>query len=229
MKISIIIPAYREVGLREFLKQLIEKLKPFDYEIIVVFGLDKGDNPSDIKVDISDKSLIFKSCEKGRGRQLNYGLSFISGEIVIFLHADTIINRSGIEDILSRSDIYDYGAFRLKIDNRKYIFRIIEFIVYLRSKFLKLPYGDQTIFIKRDILQKIGGVKNLPLFEDVELMLRCKRHKLRFYLSGKCSYTSDRRWRKNGVLKTSMKNLRLLFMYLIGIDTNKLYEIYYKK
>ncbi|MCA1980288.1 MAG: hypothetical protein LDL10_01995, partial [Calditerrivibrio sp.] len=108
-----------------------------------------------------------------------------------------------------------------------YVYRILEFFVTLRTKLFKLPYGDQTIFIKKDSLVKIGGIAKIPLLEDIELIKRCKKNRLKFYFSRYHSITSPRRWEKMGVLKTTLKNLFILILYKLGVDEKKIYKIYY--
>ena len=228
MKVSIIIPIYRENDIDNYLKKLLEETKGFHCEVIVAVGLDEDPDELNNNTFLDKKDVFYTFSKKGRGIQLKKGVEVAKGDIIIFLHADTYFTKGQLEDILINVNRFDYGAFRLKINNERFIFRIIEFFVYIRTRLLKLPYGDQTIFIKRDKLIEIGGVKGIPLFEDVDLMRRCKSRYFNFYLSSYYSYTSDRRWRKNGVLKTTMKNFSMLFLYLIGVDTYRLYKVYYK-
>ncbi|MGB9730968.1 MULTISPECIES: TIGR04283 family arsenosugar biosynthesis glycosyltransferase [Calditerrivibrio] len=229
MKVTLIIPTYNEVGIEDKIIKLTDELRSFDYEIIIVEGFDSPIPPvEEIKTPFKGlKGIYHIKYPKGRGIQLAKGVNLAEGELLIFLHADTAFTRNQLEDIFENWEDFDYGAFRLKIDGGGLLYRLIEFFVYLRSRIFKLPYGDQTIFIKSDKLKKIGSIKPLPLFEDVELMIRCKKEDLRFYLSKYHSITSNRRWQKNGVLKTSVKNLSLLILYLAGVKVEKLYRLYY--
>lgn len=229
MKVSIIIPIYKESDLDLKISQILAEMDGLDFEIILSIAQDDTDLNSKRYSNIP--SLPEIRCllsPKGRGIQLQNAVESATGDIIIFLHADTILTRNQILEIIERSENYDYGAFKLRINNSRIIFRIIESFVNLRTKIFKLPYGDQTIFIKRDILKAIGGVKKIPLFEDVELMLRCKRNRLKFYLSTFNSTTSDRRWLTNGIFKTIFKNQLLLLLYFLGIKEEKLYSVYYR-
>lgn len=225
MKISVIVPIYKEPAPISFLENLLKSLSDFKHEIIFVDG--DPDWNSLKKIEYSN--VIKKvSSAKGRGIQLSEGVNYASGDIIVFLHADTILNKDNFYEILnSLNNGFDYGAFRLRINSQNYLYRILEFFVVLRTKLFKLPYGDQTIFIKRDTLIKIGGVKNIPLFEDIELMERCKKNRMRFYFSRYYSTTSPRRWEKIGILRTTLRNLLILILYKLGVDEKKLYEIYY--
>jgi len=227
MKISIIIPIYRENNFEPRLKTLLKEVEGFDVEIIIVVGLDYGDNFSNRESLFDESGIKFIFSKKGRGVQLKAGSEQSKGDVLVFLHADTAFKKEQLVDIINNTGKYDYGAFRLKIDNESIIFRVIEFFVYLRTKIFKLPYGDQTIFIKKCILNKIGGISKIPLFEDVDLMLKCKKGHLKFFLSPYYSQTSDRRWQKNGVFKTTIKNIILLFLYLIKVNPDRLYMKYY--
>lgn len=227
MKFSIIIPVYKEKNIIEKIDNLNNQLKGLDYEIIIVEGKDEWEkSPTEQNME-GEPSVYFTTSPKGRGIQLQKGAETATGDLLIFLHYDTKLDLNQIEDILKNYGRFDYGAFRLRIDGSKFFYRVIEFFVLLRSRIFKLPYGDQTIFIKKDILNSIGGVKKVPLFEDVELMNRCKRYKLTFYLSPLLSKTSDRRWRRKGAIKNSIKNIFLLLLYFIGVKEEKLYRIYY--
>lgn len=225
MKISVIIPVYKEPDLNTFLENLLKSLSDFQYEIIFVDGDSEG---SSIK-KIRDENVIKRiSDTKGRGFQLADGVSCAKGDLIVLLHADTTIGKENFNDIInSLSRGFDYGAFKLKINSQKYVYRILEFFVTLRTKLFKLPYGDQTIFIKRDTLIKIGGIKGIPLLEDIELMERCKKNRLRFYFSKYYSTTSPKRWEKIGILRTTFRNLLILILYKLGVNEKKLYKIYY--
>ncbi|MEF3255289.1 MAG: glycosyltransferase [Deferribacterales bacterium] len=226
MKLSIIIPVYKEKNIDIFLKELMENLKIFQYEIIIVDG-DKHGSTID-KISLTDVIRLI-SDQKGRGHQLQKGVTTSTGDVVVFLHADTKIVKENFIDILNAMvKGYDYGAFRLKIDGKGLLFRIIEKAVYLRTLLFKLPYGDQTIFIKKDTIKSIGGVRSISLFEDVELMLRCKKIGLKFYFSQKYSVTSPRRWEKYGIISTTVRDIFLLISYLLGRDVDLLYKKYYK-
>lgn len=227
MKLSIIVPVYKEKDLETLLYNLLKVSEQYNCEIVVAMTEEDHDSYTKIINSMNNPNIKGVLSQRGRGIQLQKGVENSEGDLIIFLHADNDLKNVQIKDILDNFNIYDYGAFSLRIKNSRYIFRIIEFFVNLRSRFLKLPYGDQTIFIKKEKLLSIGGVKNIPLFEDVELMLRAKKHRLKFYLSPFSSETSDRRWQKKGVFVTTIQNLYLLTLFLFGTDPYKLYKIYY--
>lgn len=225
MKISVIVPIYKEPDPISFLENLLKSLSDFQHEIIFVDGDHDGSSLKKIEYSNVIKKV---SRAKGRGIQLSEGVNCANGDIIVFLHADTTLSKDNFYDILnSLTNGFDYGAFKLRINSQKYLYRIVEFFVLLRTKLFKLPYGDQTIFIKKDTLIKIGGVKEIPLLEDIELMERCKKNRLRFYFSRYYSTTSPRRWEKIGILRTALRNLLILILYKLGVNEKKLYEIYY--
>lgn len=115
--------------------------------------------------------------------------------------------------------------FLLKIDSDKIIFRLLEIMIKMRSHLFSLPYGDQGIFIKKKIFEKIGGFKNLAIMEDFELIKRLNK-KGKIYISSEAVITSARRWEKLGIFKTTLINQLIVIGYYLGINTKKLANFY---
>ena len=109
--------------------------------------------------------------------QMNAGAAAATGDILLFLHGDTLLPR-GYDDSARRALANPSavaGAFELKIDARRLTLRLVETAVNWRSNFLQLPYGDQAIFLKAVTFDKIGGFADLPLMEDFEFVRRLKK------------------------------------------------------
>jgi len=100
--------------------------------------------------------------------------------------------------------------------------------VKLRCALFSLPYGDQGIFVRRSTFDGIGGYREMPLMEDVEIVGRLKREG-RPALLGKCAFTHDRRWVKNGWIRASVSNQVLMLMYKLGVDPHTLERLYYRR
>jgi hypothetical protein len=117
------------------------------------------------------------------------------------------------------------GAFELKIDSEMPSLRIIEKMVNLRSRYLQMPYGDQAIFLKASVFQAIGGFSDLPIMEDFEFVRRLQP-------LGKIEIvpapvvTSGRRWKKLGVLKTTLINQLIVLGYFLGVPPTQLAQWY---
>jgi rSAM/selenodomain-associated transferase 2 len=194
-------------------------------EIIVVDGHMSQSTLKALKQDNKVKKI---SSPKGRGIQMNAGAKVASGEIILFLHADTYLADNAPELIIK--SIYDQnavaGAFDLGIRSPKVIFRLIEKMVYIRTRLTRIPYGDQGIFVKRQFFETLGGYADMPLMEDVDLMRRVKNAGGKIAMINHKIFTSPRRWEKEGVIFCTLRNWTLILLYLIGVPAGKL-SIFY--
>ncbi len=222
---SIIIPVYKEEEIIiNTLLNLKFSLNNYNYETIVVDGDEKKSTIKKIK----DKKIIKIFSRKKRALQMNQGAEIAKGEILIFLHADTILPLNALDNIKQSLDKKKYkaGAFELGIDSKKFIFRIIENVSTLRTKIIRIPYGDQTFFIQKDYFFKIGKFKDIPIMEDVELMQRIKKLKDKIIIIHDKVKTSPRRWEREGIIKCTLRNWRLIILYNMGYDPEKLVKYY---
>jgi rSAM/selenodomain-associated transferase 2 len=228
-KISIIIPVLNEAGtIQEILTRLQEAK---DVEVIVVDGGSR-DETLMIALAISKRlalSLPIKviSTATGRANQMNAGAAVASGDILLFLHADTHLP-ARFDTLLLRA-LQNVGtiagAFELRIDAQLRGLRLIEKMVKLRSRFLAMPYGDQAIFLKASTFDEMGGFPHLPIMEDFELMLRLRRQGKIAIVSAPV-VTSGRRWQKLGVVKTTLINQVIIAGYFLGVPPTKLVRWY---
>jgi rSAM/selenodomain-associated transferase 2 len=194
------------------------------FEIIVV----DGDRERDTLKAIQSNRVIKIFSEKGRAKQMNAGASIAKGEILIFLHADTELPTHALKKIESVIEKRGYtaGAFDLGIQSKKLIFKVIAFLGSLRSRLNRIPYGDQAIFLRREYFNKIGGYKEIPLMEDVELMRRIKRSGKKIWILYDRVMTSPRRWEKEGVIYCILRNWVLQGLYFLGVSPHKLVNFY---
>lgn len=224
MKFSLLIPVYNEKSLNSFLTILEKELLGESYEIIVAYvGVIEPDPQISSKVK-------FINCQiPGRGIQLNEASKYAGGDVVVILHADTLLTSDHLKEIkMALDNGFDMGAFLLSIDSKKIFVKIVEFFTNLRTKIFKSPYGDQCIFIKSSKLRQIGGIKEVKILEDVDLVNRAKKHKLKIYISSFKIVTSGRRWEKHPILNT-LKNRIIMILYLFGVSEDKIYNLYYDK
>ena len=189
-----------------------------DIEIIVVDGAEEKDT---LKV-IQSNHIIKISSEKGRAKQMNAGASVAKGDILIFLHADTELPIHAFKKIQSFIERKEYvgGAFDLGIKSDKFIFKVIGTLSSLRSRLNRIPFGDQAIFIRREYFNQIGGYKEIPLMEDVELMRRIKKSGKKIWIFYDRVMTSPRRWEKEGVIYCTLRNWTLQALYFLGVSTS---------
>lgn len=225
VKFSIVIPALHEAcTINSLVCNLLCQKTEETFEIIVVDGDPKRETVN----AIHHKEVITTACERGRGRQMNVGAALSQGEIIIFLHADTQLPENALRAISSVMDQTHYvgGAFDLGINSHRPLFKLIACLASFRSRFTRIPYGDQALFIRRDYFHTIGRYKEIPIMEDVELMQRIKkRGDDIFILKGKVS-TSPRRWEKEGVIYGTVRNWILVSLYYLGVSPDKLMKFY---
>jgi len=225
--ISVIIPVLDE---RQSIRRCIGEVlsEAATSEIIVCDG-GSTDGMPDIVEEFGDRGVILVRTRKGRGTQMNAGASTASRDILLFLHADTRLERGWHDAVIQALDdpAVAGGAFSLRIDNPKKQYRLIESWVKCRCRLFTLPYGDQAIFMKRNVFERIGRYKDIPLMEDVDIAERMKSAG-RIVILGKRAVTDARRWEKEGWLYTSLRNQLIRWLYRIGVDPHKLAGIYYR-
>ncbi len=212
----------------ERVNDLVDHLNHLDskknVEIIVVDGAQEKDTLR----AIHSNHVIKISSEKGRAKQMNAGASVANGEILIFLHADTELPGQALKKIYSLmgQKAYVGGAFDLGIKSDKFIFKVIGTLSSLRSRLNRIPFGDQAIFIRREYFNQIGGYKEIPLMEDVELMRSIKKSGDKISIFYDRVMTSPRRWEKEGVIYCTLRNWTLQTLYFLGISPDKLARFY---
>lgn len=222
IKISIIIPVLNE---ENFIVKTLNNLQINEaIEVIVVDGGSK-DNTVQLVRNMGVK--IIQLTQASRSLQMNQGALLATGNILLFLHADTILPQRYDELILnsfSNSKIVG-GAFKLKIDLSLFSLRLIEILVNWRSQILSIPYGDQGIFVKTLVFREIGGFTNFPIMEDFEFIQKLNKRGKIVIVSAKV-VTSGRRWQKLGVVKTTLINQLIILGYYLGVPLKKLAQWY---
>lgn len=165
---------------------------------------------------------------------MNLGALSATGNILLFLHADTRLPQSFdkmVYHALSAPECDKQpvaGAFALSIDAPLQSLRVVEWGVNWRSRWLQMPYGDQAIFIKSSVFHQIGGFPDLPIMEDFELMRRL-RQQGRIALISVPVVTSARRWLKLGVWQTTLINQLTIAAYFLGIPPQQIARWYHQK
>jgi len=241
--LSIIIPILNEATvIAETLRSIVYSLRenplaPTVCEIVVVDG---GSNDGSVTMvedfmatidlaTMNDSRIRFRVIHavSGRARQMNLGASHASGELLVFLHADTIVPSVFIAELekVSKSKQYQWGRFDVSLSGSHPMLRCVEWFMCQRSRLTSVATGDQAIFIKRDTFNSIEGFALIPLMEDVEI---CKRLRQvgQPYCSSHKVLTSSRRWENNGVYKTIFLMWKLRYAYYRGADPQSLAEKY---
>jgi rSAM/selenodomain-associated transferase 2 len=194
-------------------------------EVIVVDGSPSGETIRTIQ----NRAVRTAIAATGRAKQMNEGASRAQGDILLFLHADTILPRDALRSISSVMEKKDVvgGAFDLGIQSDRPIFRIIENAASLRSRITRIPYGDQAPFIRKDYFHAAGGFKEIPLMEDVELMRRIKKAGGRIHFIPEKVKTSPRRWETEGILYCTLRNWTIRALYCLGVSPENLMHFYH--
>ena len=222
---SFIIPVLREAPV---IREAVAGIRMLDggetVEIIVV----DGDPEGETLYALSDGAVRKILSGPGRGCQLNRGAEAASGEVLVFLHADTALPRNALGRIgeALRDDALAGGAFDLAIDSPRPIFRLIERAASRRSRITRIPYGDQAIFLRRACFRALGGFRELPVMEDVDFMRRLRSSGGRIAILPERVVTSARRWEKEGVLYTTLRNWVLVALFTLGADAKRLARWY---
>jgi rSAM/selenodomain-associated transferase 2 len=224
ISISIIIPTLDEA---DFIAGTLASIpKEPGLEIIVVDGGSRDGTPTMAR---SLGALVFQSAP-GRARQMNLGAGQAKGDVLLFLHADNRLP-PGFSRLIGRclgEPGVVAGAFRLGLSPPVRGAAFIERMANLRAEIGHLPYGDQAIFVRADKFRELDGYKDIPLLEDVDLVLRLRRVGRLEVIPVPVS-ASSRRWKELGVWMTTLINQLILAGFLLGIPPRILARWYYRK
>lgn len=215
MALSIIVPIFNEQNINAFLEQF-SKFKGV-YEVILV---------SPTKLECQNAKVIY--AKKGRAIQQNAGAKVAKYENLWFLHFDSKFEKNAnliIENALKKSQI---GCFSLKFDEDKLLLKIIAKMSNFRVKIRNIAFGDQGIFMKKELFLKLGGFSEIDLMEDFDLSLRVKKMGIKIIKLDDILITSARKFTKNGILKTIFLMQKLQLKFLLGANPSKLVSKYYE-
>lgn len=223
MRLSIVIPVLDEESvLGPTLAALRGRLVPGD-EVLVVDGGSR-DRTAEIA---RDGGAEWIEGPRGRGRQMNAGALRASGDLLLFLHADTLLLpgfRGDLERLMADGAVV-WGRFDLAFDEGGPLLRLIARLISWRSRAFRSATGDQAIFVRRADFDATGGYREALLFEDVDLARRL-RSRGRMGIPAGRAVTSARRWRRRGVWVTTLQMWTLKSLYLAGVPAERLARFY---
>ena len=224
-KLSVILPVLNESDTINGVLARLQALGSDDLvEIIVVDGNPSGSTLAAITVP-GVRTLV---AEQGRACQMNRGAAVATGDILLFLHADTLLPTNAITRIREVMDDKRFvgGAFDLEFNTKRTIFKITEWYVFLRTRLTRIPFGDQAIFIRRTYFKKIGGYRDIPIMEDVELMKRIRKRTDNICIIPATVRTSVRRYEQEGILYCTLRNWLLQISFALGMPAERLAKWY---
>jgi len=221
MRLSVIIPTLNEAP--SIVQALTRVRQEGECELIVVDG-GSDDRTPELARPHADRVI---TTLRGRARQMNAGAREASGEILLFLHADTKLPAGFLQLVVQAFDDPHIvgGRFDVRLDAAGWPFRMIETMMNLRSRLTRISTGDQTIFVRRQIFHEIGEYPDIALMEDIEFSRKLKR-------AGKIAclhervVTAARRWQQDGVFRTIVQMWILRLCHYWGVPAERLREFY---
>ena len=221
MTISVIIPVLDEEPRIGDAIRSVAALQP--HEIVVVDG---GSHDATVPV-ASRHACRVVTAPRGRAVQMNAGAAGATGDILLFLHADTRLPTTAGRDVTAAlADAGTVGGrFDVRLDHPDPVYRLIGILMNARSRLTGIATGDQAIFVRRRVFETMGGYAPIPLMEDVEFSRRLKRRGRIACLHAQV-ITSARRWEREGPWRTIVRMWWLRARFAAGVDPHRLARSY---
>lgn len=241
LQISVVIPVHNEEltveqCVRSAVRSFLLEAEPFSRSEVEFLIVDSRSNDDTNKIvsrlcaEFSEQGVQIYSLRAdmaGRAQQMNFGAATAEGSVLLFLHSDTRLH-SGISHDLRQflGSKHSWGFCRVGFDSSTWRFRLLKFMINLRSRLSDISTGDQTQFVKADVFRGIGGFPAQPLMEDIELSKALKGLSKPF-IADTCSMTSARKWLKEGFWRTVFLMWQLRYAYWRGASSESIYRRYY--
>ena len=222
-KLSIIVPTLNEAeGIVATLESLAD-LRGRGHEVIVVDG-GSADGTAELAHGLADRLVLAPA---GRAAQMNAGARVATGEVLMFLHADSRLPADADRLVLQGLDADGkvWGRFDVRIDGSHPLLRLVQTLVNLRSRLTRICTGDQAIFVRREAFAEIEGYPRQELMEDIAISKRLRKMSAPLCLRQPC-LTSARRWEREGVLRTIVLMWWLRLQYAFGVAPARLARAY---
>ncbi len=223
LRLSIIVPALNEAANIAATLQRLHAMRQRGHEVIVVDG-GSSDETVVRATPLADQIIHSKA---GRARQMNAGAEQAQGDLLWFLHADTLVPEES--DLLLSESLKAHnarwGRFDVRLSGRHPLFWLIASMMNLRSCLTGIATGDQGIFVHRTLFTQVGGYPEQPLMEEIALSKRLKKISSPLCIDTPL-ITSSRRWESRGILRTMFLMWRLRFYYALGVDPARLARLY---
>ncbi|MDE1461062.1 TIGR04283 family arsenosugar biosynthesis glycosyltransferase [Spartinivicinus poritis] len=227
MRCSIIIPTLNESN--DIVASLVplQALRQCGHEIIMVDG-GSTDNTVALTKPWVDQVII---SEPSRARQMQTGAEQSTGDVLLFLHADTFLPDNAIAlilDGLGQTNGWQWGRFDVTLSGSHWLLALTAKLMNWRSRVTGIATGDQVIFVKRECFMQVGGYRLMPLMEDVDICKRLKKISKPLCIANPV-VTSSRRWEQRGIIRTILLMWSLRLAFFMGVSPQRLVNIYYPR
>ncbi|MGH8656542.1 MAG: TIGR04283 family arsenosugar biosynthesis glycosyltransferase [Gammaproteobacteria bacterium] len=222
-QISVIIPAYNEADTIGATLRVLAPIRAQGHEVILADG-----RSSDQTVEIARGHIdCLVSSERGRGNQMNAGAAVARGDILLFLHADTLPPKGALDHVVYglRETGLVWGRFDIRLSGAIRLLRVVETLSNFRSHWTGIATGDQALFMHRRAFEAVGGFAQVPLMEDIIISRRLKRLSRPLCLNERV-ITSSRRWEENGIIRTILRMGVLRLAFFLGVNPSVLARHY---
>ncbi len=226
LRLSVIVPVLNDAAALQERRDEWRALGRAVHELIIVDGGSRDGSPEVARAF----APTFCSTGAGRARQMNEGARRASGDVLLFLHADTRLPEGAPERITQAltGGVGVWGRFDVRLSGDHWSCRVVEATMNWRSRLTGIATGDQAIFVRRRAFERAGGFPPIPLMEDIALSRILRRVRRPLCLRERV-VTSSRRWEREGVLRTIFLMWYLRLAYALGADPARLHRIYYRK
>jgi rSAM/selenodomain-associated transferase 2 len=223
MRLSIVMPVLNEAERLPDTVRGLARLQAQGAEVIVVDGGSEDGTPA----RASAAGLRVLRGPTGRARQMNAGARAAGGDVLLFLHADTVLPENALAAVVAALDGARrvWGRFDVRIEGRSPLLAIVARLMNWRSRITGIATGDQAIFIARHAFDVVGGFPDQPLMEDIEMSKRLRKLSAPACLKSLAS-TSGRRWEQHGVWRTIFLMWHLRWAYWRGVPASQLAGVY---
>lgn len=224
LSLAIIVPILNEV---KQLPELVKQLESIGAQRLILVDGGSADGSIEwLKRNWASEKNILCQSRAGRAKQMNAGAELAEQDMLLFLHADTVLPIDAKKTVCFSGTLEQHwGRFDVTFDSQSLMMSLIAFFMNWRSRLTKVATGDQAIFMHRSLFNQVAGFDDIELMEDVAMSKKLR--KLSSPLSSNSKViTSARRWRSNGVMKTILKMWCYRFAYFLGVSPNRLAKGY---